>query len=206
MKSKLFLLALVMMALSIAAPVYAATCPFATTLDQLIAAGNCNLGNVTFSNFTVTGSLGTGTTTTSVSFSTGGTTGAAGFTFSPQGGAITTYTISYLATCNASCLITGGADSSSENPAGGSTYNYTLGGVNSGNITGNFNPSFAGVLSATNSGTFVSGGTNQSMTLDVSFGPAAGGGTAPEPTSLILFGSGFLAVGLAARARRKARA
>ena len=71
----------------------------------------------------------------------------AGFTFSPQGGSNTSYFISYTATCNASCLITGASDSTSEIPAGGSIYSFVVGPASSGNISGNFSPSFAGLAS-----------------------------------------------------------
>ena len=206
MKSKLFLLALVVMALSIAAPVYAATCPIATTLAALQAAGSCTLGSgdfITFSNFQ-TNLAGT-TTVQTVAFGTGaGIPGSAGFLFGPQNGTSSPYFISYTATCNASCVINGASDSTGENPSGGSTYSFVAGGNSSGNVAGNFNTSFAGVSSAGNQGNYISGGSNQSITLDVNF-IAAGTQTAPEPTSLILFGSGFLAVGLVARARRKVR-
>ena len=192
-----YLLAGLLLLTASLAPLYAATCPLATTIDQL---GSCTLGPgglVTFSNFQ---STLPGNTVVSVNFSTGTNPGSVGFTFSPQGAASTNYTLSYLATCNAACLITGAANSATEIPAGGAIYNYTVGGNSSGNISGNYNTSFAGVQSVTNSGTYVSGGLNQSLTLDVNFVPANG---TPEPTSLLLFGSGFLAVGITARFRRK---
>jgi hypothetical protein len=207
MKSKLMMLAVVLMALSIAVPVYAATCPVVSTVAALQALGSCTLGTgdfITFSNFVTT--LPGSTSVTTVALGTAaGIPGSAGFIFAPSGGTSTPYTISYTATCNASCLINGASDSTGENPSGGSLYSFVAGGNSSGTVSGNFNTSFAGVSSAGNSGSYLSGGANQGITLDVNFVAAGTPATTPEPTSLILFGSGFLAVGLAARARRKAR-
>ena len=203
----MMILAIVLVALSIAAPVYAVTCPVVTTVAGLQALGSCTLGSgdfITFSNFVTT--LPGGTSVTTVALGGGSTVpGSAGFIFAPSNGTSTPYSISYLATCNASCLINGASDSTGENPSGGSLYSFTAGGNSSGSISGNFNTTFAGTLSASNQGNYLSGGTNQGITLDVNFvAPQQTSGT-PEPTSMILFGSGFLAVGLAARARRKAR-
>ena len=193
-KPKLQIAVLLLIILTGITPLIAATCPASTTLDQL---GSCTLGPaniITFSNFQ---STLPGNTIVSVSLNSGTNPGSVGFTFSPQGGSLVSYTFSYTATCSAACLITGGSDSASELPAGGSIYNFTMGAANSGNISGNFNTTFAGVTGVSNSGTYVSGGVNQSMTLDINYAPAPSG--TPEPTSLLLFGSGFLAVGVAAR-------
>ena len=194
---KRFLLPALLLLAAGLTPVYAATCPFATTIDQL---GSCTLGPgdlITFSNFQ---STLPGSTVVTISYSSGSNPGSVGFTFGPQGASNKPYTISYTATCNAACLITGASNSATEIPAGASTYSYTVGGTSSGNISGNYNTSFAGVQSVTNSGSYLSGGINQSLTLDINFSPTSG---TPEPTSMILFGSGFLAVGTIARFRRK---
>jgi hypothetical protein len=181
-----------------AAPVFAATCPAVSTIAAL---GSCTLGPgdiITFSNFQ---STLPGSTVVSVSLNAGSNPGSVGFIFSPQLGTNTPYTFSYVATCSAACLIVGATGSTNENPAGGSLYSFTLGPNSSGTIPGNFNTSFAGVSSITSSGSYLSGGANQGMTLDVNYAPAPTG--TPEPTSLLLFGSGFLALGVAARSRRK---
>lgn len=193
MKSKI---ALVLLMAAIAIPSFAATCPVVATVAALQALGSCTVGTgdqVTFSNFTTSLPQGAANNVT-VTLNSGS---AVGLTFSNNGTA-TAYTVSYTATCNAGCLITGGHDSATENPAGSGTYNWSVGGnLGSG---GNFNVSFAGVGSLTTSGTFSGGATNQSITMNLDISPNSG---VPEPTSLILFGSGFLAVGLAARARKR---
>jgi hypothetical protein len=118
-----------------------------------------------------------------------------GFTFSTMGGTATAYTFSYVATCNASCLITGGADSSSGFGTG--TYMYTVGGNASGGITTTYNTSFGATKSVTNSGQFVGGGTSQSITLDVNFLAT------PEPASFALIGGALVALGMVARGRKR---
>lgn len=198
MKSKTMLWVLGTMLLVLAAPAFAVTCPTVSTVAALQGLGSCTVGpadQITFSNFT--SSLPSGAANNVTVVFNGGS--AVGITFS-NNGTTTAYTVSYDATCNASCLITGGHDSATENPAGSGSYSWNVGGNLSN--SNNYNVLFPGVTSLTTSGTFNGGATNQSITMNLDFQDTSG---IPEPTSLILFGSGFLAVGLAAHMRRKAR-
>ena len=210
MKTKLFMLALVVVAMFIAAPAYAATCPISSTVAALQALPTCTLGPsdiVTFSGFTTTLP---GTTVVTVVLNSASNPGSVGFTFDPGNGSGSTagYTVAYNAMCSAACVINGGSDSHTENPANGgvggsSNYQFTIGPNTSGTTQVNFTTSFSGVSLAniTNQGVFAgNSGTNQSITLDINFAPPSG---VPEPTSLLLFGSGFLALGLVARIRTR---
>jgi hypothetical protein len=138
-----------------------------------------------------------------VSLNSGASPGSVGFNLSPIGGSSIAYTFSYVATCSAACVINGASDSSSTNPAGGGLYNFTAGANSSGNITGTYNVSFAGTNSVLVSGSYVSGGTSQSMTLDVNYAPPATG--TPEPANFALIGGALVALGLVARGRKPKR-
>ena len=181
--------------------VRAATCPFVATLDTLPS--SCTLGPgdiVTLSNFT---STLPGSTVLSVALNGGSDPGSVGMTFNPSSGygSSIPYMVSYVATCSAVCQIVGGSDSATQNPADGGTYNYSIGVISSGSTGANFTTSFSGVESITNSGNFLGGGINQTITLDTNFAP---GSATPEPATLVLFGSGFLVLGWVARRRRMA--
>lgn len=195
---KKFLLGTLFLILSSATPILAATCQTVATFDQFTT---CTMGPgdiVTFSNFT---STLPGSTVVGVSLNSSASPGSVGFNLSPIGGSAVAYTFSYLATCSSACLINGASDSSSTNPAGGGTYNFTAGAASSGNITGTYNVSFPGVNSVLVTGSYIGGGISQSLTLDVNFIPNIVTAT-PEPASFIFIGSALVALGLVARGRQ----
>jgi hypothetical protein len=188
--------------MSLAIPAYATTC---TADDGTVTSGdigtefnNCTLagtaGTVTFSGF----SLSAGATGTLDASVTGNTLS---FVFNPTGeGTEAAYTLSYTASC-ASCGVTGANDTVS----GSGNYSYSLTGATASgthNSSYTYSPTVTSETPATNTGNYLGSGFNTLMTLDVTI--AATTASTPEPTSLILFGSGFLAIGLAARKRRKA--
>lgn len=178
-------------------PGLAATCAFVTQLDQLTS---CTLGPgdiITFSNFQSSLPLNT---VFAISINSGNNPGSVGFNFAPAGGSSVGYSISYTATCSAACMINGISDSVSGIPAGSGIYNFSAGPNFSGNTTTVYNTSFAGTTSVTHTGTFVSGGTSQGITLDVNFGPVI---ATPEPTGFVLLGGAFLALGFVARGRKR---
>ena len=184
--------------LSSATPILAATCQTVATFDQFTT---CTMGPgdiVTFSNFT---STLPGSSVVVVGLNSAASPGSVGFILSPIGGSAVAYTFSYLATCSSACLINGASDSSSTNPAGGGTYKFTAGANSSGNITGTYNVSFPSTNSVLVTGSYISGGTSQSMTLDVNYVPNIVAAT-PEPASFILIGGALVALGLVARGRQ----
>ena len=187
---------LILMALC-SIPGLAATCSFVTTLDQITS---CTLGPgdiITFSNFQSSLPL---STVYAISINASGNPGSVGFNFTPVNGSAVGYSIAYSATCSAACMINGISDSASGIPAGSGIYNFSAGPNFSGNTTTVYNTSFAGTNSVTHTGTFVSGGSSQGITLDVNFGPVI---ATPEPTGFVLLGGAFLALGFVARGRKR---
>ena len=138
----------------------------------------------------------------------GGNPGTVGFSFVPTGGASVSYTISYTATCNSLCTIVGGNDQAT-NSTGSGTYNYSLGGQSANGVSNgtSFNPTLNQLTTALNSGTFVTGGTNQNLTLDITIQPGTPPLTeTPEPGTVTQFSAGILLVGTVLAGRRKRRA
>ena len=182
-----------------AAPAKAAACGSFFTFSDTQAATSCTLGpnnEITFSGFTSTLQ---GVTVVALPLN-GNNPGTVGFSFVPTGGASGPYSISYTATCDATCTITGGNDQAT-NSTGAGSYNYSLGtqSVTAVANGASFNPSFPGMSSVVNTGAFVSGGTNQNLTLDVNIQPQT---ATPEPSTITLFGSSLLLLGTL-RMRRK---
>lgn len=176
---------------------WALPCPSISTFQQLQSVGSCEAGpggNVTFSNFQ-TNLPGTADIVSVQLMNAGLTTG---FTFSNTATS-NPFSISYTATCSALCLINGGHNSSTENPAGAGSYKHTIGPASGTGL--NFNASFAGLSSVSNEIVFGGGSINQSLSMNVDLQRA--GGVTPEPTSFILFGSGFMALGLVSRFRKR---
>jgi PEP-CTERM motif len=199
MKSKLLLLAIGVTALTLATPAFATTCAsFTYTEGTSTGPTGCTIdgGDITFSAFSVTG-LAPGATVT-VSFFDFGSIGEGGVTFQPTAAGGTPYSVSYTAS------VTGGTFSAindSATPGGVSTYTYSGSPFTcSSSILCNA-PVTAGATSLTNSASYT-GAVVPNETISLNFTDTAITGT-PEPASLVLFGTGFLAIGLAARARRK---
>ena len=198
-----------MMALSIASPAFGAACSTFANLQALLTAGTCDIGSVTFSGFTYNNSIAA----SAVNLTAAGTGVAgsfAGLALSTSGGFTTPFSLTYSVAC-VSCTFIGSQVNANIQPVfpaatmsltyvdNGGTLTATATGQDQSHVLGGTGTSVSNVLNSGGSGDRL-----QSLQNNFYITPAGGGG-APEPTSLLLFGSGFLAVGLAARARRKAR-
>jgi hypothetical protein len=208
MKSKLLMLGLVVLALSVASPAFGSACTFGSGVTVASQQG-CTLagGAISFS-FAASGSQ---TTNTLQIAGISDVSVLTGFSFTPSGGATTSgYTVSYTATClNSAVCGTFNSFNDTANPGGSAQYSFTAGSGGCANVTnvgcfGSLSPVSSG--SITNSATFAPvvgvNGVNQNITLDIGY-TGVTGGTTPEPTSMLLLGSGLLALGMAARGRRK---
>ena len=206
MKRKFLLHLLVLAGLLSAAPAFAATCQNYTTLGALMTAGSCTIGSVTFSNFSYTNTVAANNV--ELASSGDGAQGSfAGLAFHTTGAWSTPFAINYTVNC-AGCAFVGAHFNANIQPvfgAGGMTLNYT-------DSTGTYSASasnqdqFHAVDYATSdiSNVLNAGGDNDRLqSLENDFYLSSTAASTPEPTSLLLFGSGFLVVGLAARTRRK---
>jgi len=186
-------LTLFITALAFAAGAFGASCPLVATVAQLQALGSCTIGSQSqglFSNFTT--SLDP-STVVGVTFSDGDF----GVTFSPAGGSTDAYSVGFTASTIPGWIINGFSGSTTENPAGSSTYMWVVNGNIGGG--GDYNVSFPPVTSASAFGYFFGNGVSQSLTLD--FQTSRVPAETPEPTSLILFGSGLIGLGIWRRRR-----
>lgn len=185
MKSTLVKLALVLAA-SLAPSAFGAAC--ASFTDTFTQTG-CTIdgGAVSFSSITVTGTTGV-----TVTFSDGGALGTiSGVSFQPTGTQTAAYSVSYVATANGGTF-TGVLDSAT--PGSTATYSYSGTGFNCPAQIDLCNKTIAGTTTLTNSGAFTAAvPPNQTITLDFVTTPTK---ATPEPTSLLLIGSGLFVIGL----------
>lgn len=174
----------------------ASTCPVATTFAALQSAGSCSEGGIDFSGFTITGTAAANTISVALS-----QTGEAGFTFSIGGGQSSPFLISYTASCaSAAACINDVHDSVTSIPAGGGSYFFSAL-IGSGLLSSSsqvWNDTFTNSHSVVNTGTFLGGAVNQSMTLDVTYSSPQG---TPEPSTAWMAAAGIALIGIVRRRR-----
>jgi hypothetical protein len=190
---------------------FATSCSSASTFAALEALGSCTegSGDITFSNFH-TDVSSTNAPLITASVDNAGSTanpGLYGFTFNLTGlPATPSLIVEYDVTCNG-CVINGALQSVVLTTPGGTGQFGIAGTSNPFSTSATFTPTFGATSFATNAGSYDGDDVNgdhyaESFQLDVDIAPLP----TPEPTSLILLGSGLVALGLAGRKQIKNRA